>query len=322
MKHYLSLFFFLFSITLHAQSVVDFEEFDLDPESYLNGSDGSGGFQSGDLFLPNIYDAYFMSWTGWAISNTTDVTTPGFMNQYSAITGTGVDGSDHYAVTYSYTGSSAFQFTNAAIGNIIPGLYVTNSTYTYLSMLNGDGFAKKFGGASGNDPDFFKITFRGYSGGLLQTDSVEFYLADYRFEDNELDYIVDEWTYVNLTPLGAIDSLYITFASSDVSTYGINTPQYFCIDDVFAEAPVSTKFVQVPDLFEVFPNPADNFIRIQHREVEDFECSLYSITGQLLFKQQMIGNFLELDLSAYPPGSYLIRLKGAGKVSSELILIQ
>jgi hypothetical protein len=28
-------------------------------------------------------------------------------------------------------------------------------------MLNGDSFAKKFGGASGNDPDFFKLTIIG-----------------------------------------------------------------------------------------------------------------------------------------------------------------
>ena len=54
-------------------------------------------------------------------------------------------------------------------------------------------FAKKFGGTTGNDPDFFKVTVKGYKGGVLTTDSVPFYLADFRFANNALDYIVDSW---------------------------------------------------------------------------------------------------------------------------------
>ena len=40
---------------LSAQTLVDFEEFELAPESFLNGDDGSGGFSSGDVFLNNLY---------------------------------------------------------------------------------------------------------------------------------------------------------------------------------------------------------------------------------------------------------------------------
>jgi hypothetical protein len=38
----------------------------------------------------------------------------------------------------------------------VTGAYFTNTTYAALSMLSGDSFAKKFGGASGDDPDWFK----------------------------------------------------------------------------------------------------------------------------------------------------------------------
>ena len=41
------------------------------------------------------------------------------------------------------------------------GAYFTNTTYTALSMLNGDGFAKQFGGASGTDADWYNITIEG-----------------------------------------------------------------------------------------------------------------------------------------------------------------
>jgi hypothetical protein len=37
------------------------------------------------------------------------------------------------------------------------GVYVTNTTYAYNSMRDGDMFAKKFGGPTGNDPDWYKL---------------------------------------------------------------------------------------------------------------------------------------------------------------------
>jgi hypothetical protein len=36
-------------------------------------------------------------------------------------------------------------------------------------MRDGDGFGKKFGGTTGMDPDWFKLTIKGYSGGALKT---------------------------------------------------------------------------------------------------------------------------------------------------------
>src|SRR5262249_15531077 len=67
-----------------AQITIDFEDLYLDPESYYNGSDGAGGFTSYGAFFNNSYNSMFKSWKGWSYSNVTDVTTPGYQNQYSA----------------------------------------------------------------------------------------------------------------------------------------------------------------------------------------------------------------------------------------------
>ena len=83
---------FLFAVTLNAQEVVDFENFDLPVGESLNGSDGSGGFTSGSLFFPNSYNPDFQSWSNWGISAQTDTITPGFMNDLSSIAGTGAAG--------------------------------------------------------------------------------------------------------------------------------------------------------------------------------------------------------------------------------------
>lgn len=320
MRLHFTFLFLLCASLLSAQAVVDFEEFNLPAESFLNGEDGNGGFTSGDIFLPNDYTPEFMSWTGWAISNTTDVTTPGFTNQYSAITGEGFDGSAHYAVTFAFSGST-MNLEGEAAGQPVPGMYITNGTYAYLSMLEGDAVGKKFGGVTGDDPDFFLLTIKAYSNGNLSTDSVDFYLADYRFTDNSQDYIVEEWTWVDLSSLGAADSLSFTLTSSDVGMFGMNTPAYFCVDNVFATEPVvSTTAVNVPDLMRIYPNPTADFIQISHTENEAMDCFIFDTFGRLLHQQIISKQEEQISLKNLPAGSYLIRLQGERVFSSKVVV--
>jgi hypothetical protein len=161
----------------------------------------------------------------------TDVDTPGFTNQYSAYhlpNGGGHD-SPNYAIAFNF-------FLNDAVVQLPPGrvprsVRITNNTYAALSMKNGDAFAKKFGGPSGNDPDYFLLTIHGYDALGSHTGSVKFYLADYRFDDNSNDYIVSTWTTVSLTPLGKAVKLAFELESTDNDpVFGMNTPAYFAID--------------------------------------------------------------------------------------------
>ena len=59
---------------------------------------------------------------------------------------------------------------------------------------------------------------------------MDVYLADYRFADNSLDYILDTWTFVDLKPLGEVATLEFALSSSDTGDFGMNTPAYFCLD--------------------------------------------------------------------------------------------
>ena len=43
---------------------------------------------------------------------------------------------------------------------------------------------------------------------------------------------MDDWRTVNLTSLGAADTLTFSYESSDVGVFGINTPTYFAADDL------------------------------------------------------------------------------------------
>ncbi|MFL2832181.1 MAG: DUF4465 domain-containing protein [Coraliomargaritaceae bacterium] len=173
-------------------------------------------------------------WDAWAYSKDTDTSTPGLSSQYSAIAGSGAGGSANYGISYTATSlsfSSAVDFTGL-------GIEVNNTTYSYYSMLNGDSFAKKFGDDSATEgtvetdqADWFLLTVEGnLSGG--STGSVDFYLADYRYADSSQDYIISAWEYIDLSSLGSVDALSFSLSSSDNGSFGMNTPNYFAIDNI------------------------------------------------------------------------------------------
>ena len=242
---------------LLAQTTASFDNISVPAAGFLNDAAASGGvFQSGNVALHNYYDASFLFWDGWAISKITDNTTPGYNNQYSAIPGKGYNNSANYAVGYSFSGNF-IRLDGVAKGGIVNGLYVTNSTYAYFSMLDGDPFAKKFGGVTGNDPDFLKLTIKKHLNGQVGADSVDFYLADYRFSNNSSDYIVNTWQYVDLKALGNADSLAFFLSSSDNGTFGMNTPAYFCVDQITTADMISGTNTPSPlPAFSAYPNPA------------------------------------------------------------------
>ena len=118
-------------------------------------------------------------------------------------------------------------------------------------MLNGDSFAKKFGGGDGNDADWFLLTIRGFDTLNQDIGTVDFYLADYRFADNSQDYIVNNWELVDLSLLGTnLASLQFEYSSSDVGDWGMNTPAYFAMDD-FAAVPEPSAYALLAGLFTV-----------------------------------------------------------------------
>lgn len=217
--------------------VADFDHLPLAPGSYWNGSDGTGGFY-GDAdnqsWFVNHYDPAWGSWDGFAYSNVNDATTPGWSNQYAAFAGTDQSGSGNYAVAYDPSASGFGSPPTVTLADPVPqviaGAWFTNTTYAGLDMLEGSAFSKKFGGDDGTDPDWFLLQVFGVDASGGQTGPVPFYLADYRFAESSQDYIVNDWRWVDLRPLGEVRGLEFRLSSSDTGPFGMNTPAYFAVD--------------------------------------------------------------------------------------------
>ena len=206
-------------------------------------------FDSGSVEFQyhHSYDAGwdFDSWDGWSYSNVTDVTTPGFGNQYSAYLET-PNASNEYGI--ATTGANEVSISTP--GAVFQSIDVTNTTYAALSMKNGDSFAKEFGGTTGDDPDWFLLTITGNDNAGASVGTVDCYLADYRFADNGLDYIVDEWATIDLTSLMGATSLEFAFTSSDTGVWGMNTPAFFAADNLTVYDPSVADFEILGDSLE------------------------------------------------------------------------
>lgn len=166
---------------------------------------------------------------GIAASAWNDMQTVGYRNQCSVyykdpVTGRG--GHNGSATFGLVAVESALTFDSGRDA-FVESLYVCNATYAALSMKNGDEFAIKHHYAN---KAWFKVVFTGVNNAEVETGQVQVYLSDFR--QLYSPGLLTQWTKVDLSTLGRVQKVLIHFDGSDKATWGLNTPQYVCIDDI------------------------------------------------------------------------------------------
>ena len=304
------------STNMNAQTA-DFENLALPMESYWDGSDLSGThnngvftseFTSGDFTFPNLFDTTWGApgyWLGgFAYSNMTDSVTSGVGNKYSAKAGSGFGNSSNYLVA-----SNNSSFTENFFGVNVIEFRITNSTYAYNSMRDGDAFAKKFGGPTGDDPDWFRLTISIFSQGLFCGNGA-FYLADFRFSDNTQDYIIKDWRLIGISSVCMIDSVYFELSSSDTGMFGMNTPAFFCLDNI--ERIITSVEELTQNTFSFFPNPASNVLNIKANETIE-ALTITDMSGRVIKTINNSNvNQAKVDVSDLTSGVYFIQVVSNG----------
>ncbi len=314
MKKKMFLFAFALStvsiVQTSAQQVATMDDLTLENESYWNGSNGSGNFTSGSMLFKNQYNADYFSWSGFAYSNITDNSTPGYENQYSAFAGKGALSSANYAIGYNYGPDT---IVLSSLSEML-GLYITNSTYAVLSMRDGDAYSKKFGGVTGNDEDWFKLKITGWNESQIEVGTIEFYLADYRFADNAKDYIIKDWQWVDLSSLTNTSYLTFELSSTDNGDWGMNTPAFFCLDEITIKNFTGINFGTENDAakpeyeFQIYPNPAQNYLNITGNNPIN-QLSIVNIAGQLVLQYKGNQSFNQtISIESLNAGIYFIQV--------------
>jgi hypothetical protein len=305
-KIYFSVFTIFTTLFMNAQQTIGFEGVILAPESFNYGSSGSGGFIENGVVFSNDYNSSWDSWNGFAISNTTDVTTPGYLNQYSSFAGSG-SGSSNYAVYYP-AGTISF----AGQGVDLDSLEITNTTFTAISMRDGDTYSKKFGSltdANGitdgtNGEDYYKVWIFAHAENGRKIDSVEFYLADFRFTDDAQDYIVNTWHSIDLSFITeTVYSISFLLESSDNGDFGMNTPAYFAIDNLTINKSTGLSENTMSGI-TVYPNPLVDQLLVKG---ESGIIEIYDVAGKSVLTSNYSG-YTTIEVSDLSSGSYTLKI--------------
>ena len=268
-KIYLSLLFAGATMFATAQQIATFENLEIGEEGHMSVSteadDERTEFTSGDYTFATgcMHDWDYWYWFGYA--NRTITTYESLDDQWNNIVGGGYNSSANYGVAFAAAFNGPCYVTVPGNeGAVVPGFYITNSSYAYTSMKDGDSFAKKFGLG-----DWFKLTITGYDANDEPTGTKEYYLADLR--DADKAYIINDWRYVDLSGLGKVKKIGFDLSSTDTGDYGMNTPAYFCFDDFGATGTevLPEKNVFFPATFEDIEIGAEGHMSVSTEDDDD-----------------------------------------------------
>jgi hypothetical protein len=304
-----------------------FEDVVLDSGQVINGKNGEKAFvvpTNGSPFqmkLPILYDTSWGGyWAGgWAISKQIDgsVGPSDFTKHlYCAKPGFGAEKNskgEYIGKGFAVGMNGSYIKLNMGLipGNVGRGmmsLEIANSTYAYNSIKNGDNFAKKFGGSTGNDADSFVLKINFFVD-TLKVGSKRVILADYRFADNSKDFILGTWERVivpNYFPEGAPDSITFELESSDNGQFGMNTPGFFCLDGVLIAQWGSVKNINTLQA-KVFPNPANDIVEIQAQNTPN-KVEVVDVAGRIIYTQACDSRYAHLNVANWSPGTYQVKV--------------
>ncbi len=222
--------------------VATFDDLYLAPESHWCGETededyASGSFFTGSFEFNNIYMADWDGWAAFGYSNHTSTSFNSYTtDQWNSAVGHGVDDSDNYGVVYvsNFMGKTLTTLSNTEEGQVIPGMYITNSAWVVDAVLNGDGFEPSF-----TEGDLYALQLTGRKADGSET-VMEIPLADYRAAQERDRWYLDTWQWVDLASLGAVTELEWNVTSTKKNSFGMTTPAYICVDNIGAERPVTS----------------------------------------------------------------------------------
>jgi hypothetical protein len=219
---------------------------------------------------------------------------------------------------------------------MVSGFFITNTTYAWKVIKNGNQFSRKFGDTTGTGsgttipqghyPDWFLLKVVGYRNGTATNDTVKFYLADYRPTGTANDYVVKNWQFVNCTALGIVDSVRFHLSSSDNSFGFMNTPGFFSFDNFTTSTTVGVHELQSISGISLFPNPATDklFVSYTTEKPQHVSIRITDITGKEVMQTQLEGlagpNLLPLETTTLEHGAYFITISdGASSKTTKFI---
>lgn len=169
------------------------------------------------------------------VTNSTSSVYEDLSDQYNSAAGSAKSGKN-YAVWYNnFHGNEKVYFSQATQPT---GFYVTNTAWVVSAIINGDKMSVEADGSIGKpfaDGDKLTLSITGYDENDESVGTIVYTLAE---AIDTVLYYVKDWRWVDLSSLPeSTISVGFTLSSTKVSSYGMTTPSYFCLDDFGGVAP-------------------------------------------------------------------------------------
>ena len=207
--------------------IIDFQDVTF-PEGlkYNNNSGSAGKFTEGIVSFQNHYEFVqddewgdYIYWYGFAYSQKHDVTTPGYENEFS-VYALNDDENNKFMVGYfaPWEGKSIDITFSQPVKDL--SFDVANTTWVALAMKDGIFPARKF-----TESDWFELTIK-----VTSTEAIE----TIKIKLGDGTKITNMWNNIQVKSNNII-KLEFSLDSTDTDDFfGINTPTYFCIDNIKA----------------------------------------------------------------------------------------
>ena len=174
------------------------------------------------------------------------------------------------------------------------GAYFNLNTYTFYSILYGDGFSRSF-----TQGDKLTLTVHGIDAEENEK-TLDIILASF---DNGCLNAATGWKYVDLSSLGVVEEIYFTMSSTDSGQWGMNTPAYFCMDKISVKKVAQTSAVSTQSLAKnrtIKYNRSDKTISLDEN---DFAVVVDSM-GNIVMTSNDASSF---SVEQLPAGVYVVK---------------
>ncbi|MGQ1787203.1 DUF4465 domain-containing protein [Saccharicrinis sp. GN24d3] len=223
----------LIDIPVQSMYKTDFEEIEFEEDTFWTNNENYISFLSDQIQFESSGNYASDTWTGFTYSNLSGSNSVDDYEKYSCYkTPTEFD-SDVFGIMLldAYQQPIALT-TKDGEDHLFKSISINNSYYVYDAISNGNNGSKKFGGETGTEIDWLKLTITGINKSGTTRGNVEIMLADYTTGSNRNNTILSTWTDYDLEDIGKVSRLEFVLSSSDTESGKLNTPPFVCFDEI------------------------------------------------------------------------------------------
>ena len=114
-----------------------------------------------------------------------------------------------------------------------------------------------------------------------------------------------DWTF-SYSLSGSYDAD-MTITSSGWGDQGL----FVVLEELSSCNPLKVEKPVINDLINIYPNPTENTINVEinSQNINSFDTEIYNVQGKLIFMKNYKSNSINIDISDFSKGMYLLKIK-------------